>query len=229
MSVFATPLNEQRQFKVKEIISKLDDECTTLIDFGCGSGMMLGLLINFQLVKRIIAIDQQEFFLNELVELLDVTDRDIKYPRTKPLTIEAYKGDILIYDARLLCKDILISIEVVEHLQIADVPIYMNLIFNVYKPKYVIISTPNFDFNVMMEWDRLRNTDHKFEWTKQEFMDWCESCCEYGYTYEWIGCGLKNDIYGTQFALFTRTTEPVPSTEMNIHLELFKQIVYPHE
>ena len=229
MSVFATPLNEQRQFKVKELIAKLD-ACDSLIDFGCGSGMMLGLLINFQLVKRIIAIDQQEFFLRELVEILDVTERDLQYPRERPLTVEAYKGDILRYDARLKNKDIILSIEVIEHLQIESVPVYTELIFKTYKPKYAIISTPNFDFNVMMGWERLRNTDHKFEWTKDEFEEWCSNCCElYGYEYEWVGCGLKNEIYATQFAVFKRVIETDNNTDMTMHLELFKQIVYPHQ
>ena len=228
MSVFPMPLNEQRQFKVKEIIAGLD-KCDSLIDFGCGSGMMLGLLINFELVKNVIAIDQQEFFLKELVELLDVTERDVKYPRARPLTIEVYKGDILLYDARLLDKDILLSIEVIEHLPIPAVPVYTQMIFETYQPKYVIISTPNFDFNTMMGWERLRNTDHKFEWTKQEFIEWCEKCCKYGYEYEWIGCGLKNEVYATQFAVFKFIGTKRTITEMSLPLELFKHIVYPHE
>eukprot|EP00835_Amoeboradix_gromovi_P005344 NODE_493_length_7764_cov_0.561644.p3 type:complete len:231 gc:universal NODE_493_length_7764_cov_0.561644:7494-6802(-) len=226
--IFDIPLNEQRQFKVKDIVSKLE-ECDSLVDFGCGSGMMLGLLINFQLVKRIIAVDQQEYYLRELVELLQYTDRDIQHLRKKPLTIEAYKGDILKYDARLVKKDLLISIEVIEHLQIDAVHGYSKLIFMTYQPKYVIISTPNYDFNKMMGWDRFRNLDHKFEWTRKQFIDWCDSCCKYGYSYNWDGCGLKNGVYATQFSVFSRISDPQPITDMCLELELFQQIVYPCE
>ena len=229
MSVFKVLLNEQRQSKVKEIISQLDQR-ESIIDFGCGSGMMLGLLVNFELVKHIIAIDQHEFWLEELVDLLNVTDRDIQYPRKVPLSIEVYKGNLLEFDARLVNKDILMSIEVVEHLQIKDVPLYTSLIFKIYRPLTVVISTPNFDFNTMMEWDRLRNPDHKFEWTKAEFIKWCSDICNtHGYRYEWIGCGLKNDIYATQFAVFTKVVEKQLELEMTLTLKLYKHIQYPHE
>eukprot|EP00834_Sanchytrium_tribonematis_P001684 NODE_43_length_33755_cov_1.178542.p22 type:complete len:230 gc:universal NODE_43_length_33755_cov_1.178542:31072-30383(-) len=228
MNIFPTPLNEQRQHMVKDIVSSISNR-DTLVDFGCGSGMQLGLLVNFELVKKIIAVDQQDFVLKELSELLAVTDRDIDYPRMKPLTIESYLGDFLKFDSRLVGKDILMSIEVIEHLKITDVPTYTQLIFETYRPQTVIISTPNYDFNKMMGWNRFRNLDHKFEWTRIEFEEWSKSACSYGYSYEWRGCGFKDKEFATQFAIFTRDSDELSNVPLEFSFELYQKITYPHE
>jgi len=57
-------------------------------------------------------------------------------------------------------------------------------VFGVYKPKLVVITTPNAEFNVHFpnlrygEVDAtFRHDDHKFEWTRKEFQKWCDEIC----------------------------------------------------
>lgn len=46
-------------------------------------------------------------------------------------------------------------------------------IFAYIQPKIVILTTPNADFNVLFEnFNRMRDADHKFEWTREEYKDW---------------------------------------------------------
>lgn len=52
-------------------------------------------------------------------------------------------------------------------------------IFGIIKPKIVVLTTPNGDFNVLFEMKpgEFRHDDHKFEWTREEFEDWCNHIC----------------------------------------------------
>jgi hypothetical protein len=46
------------------------------------------------------------------------------------------------------------------------------------KPKIVIITTPNREYNVLFEnfEGPFRHWDHKFEWTRSEFQNWVQTC-----------------------------------------------------
>lgn len=61
----------------------------------------------------------------------------------------------------------------IEHLypsELLDLPAN---IFAYIKPKVVIITTPNVEFNVLFPNPReFRHPDHKFEWTRKQFEDW---------------------------------------------------------
>lgn len=52
-------------------------------------------------------------------------------------------------------------------------------IFGFIKPKIAVLTTPNREFNVLfnMPPGTFRHDDHKFEWTRSEFEDWCHHIC----------------------------------------------------
>lgn len=62
----------------------------------------------------------------------------------------------------------------IEHLYPDELDAFPYNIFGFVAAKLVIVTTPNADFNVVFSDDpkRLRNRDHKFEWTRSEFEDW---------------------------------------------------------
>lgn len=68
------------------------------------------------------------------------------------------------------------SIEHVYPNVLEEIPFH---IFGIVKPKLVILTTPNSDFNVLfdMKPGEFRHWDHKFEWTRSEFQDWCNNIC----------------------------------------------------
>lgn len=46
-------------------------------------------------------------------------------------------------------------------------------VFSFIRPKVVIFTTPNSEFNVLFPGlVGFRHYDHKFEWTREEFQDW---------------------------------------------------------
>ncbi|KAJ1910264.1 hypothetical protein H4219_006248 [Mycoemilia scoparia] len=76
--------------------------------------------------------------------------------------------------------------------------------FGYYKPQILIATTPNAEFNVYFPdlkygtpESKFRHDDHKFEWTRNEFKEWCEMVCEtygYEYTIEGIGKIIKKEV-----------------------------------
>ena len=79
-------------------------------------------------------------------------------------------------------------IELLEHLNPYHVNKCIESVFKYLKPNLIVMTTPNNDFNVVFEdlehlkhiggvnqKHRFRHLDHKFEWTRKEFMDWCQT------------------------------------------------------
>ena len=120
-----------------------------------------------------------------------------------------------------LCHfDAVTCIELVEHLLPEVLPSLTKNIFGYIRPKLVIISTPNADFNVLFSnGKKLRHWDHKFEWTAQEFKNWCnEICGEFHYSVDYDGVGVapdnqKNLGFCSQFAVFNKIDQG--SSEVN--------------
>lgn len=84
-----------------------------------------------------------------------------------------------------------IATEVVEHFQLADLPLFVAALFDK-SPELVILTTPNKDYNKVygMGEDELRDHDHKFEWTRAEFEEWGRRIgALYGYEVEFSGIG----------------------------------------
>jgi 2-polyprenyl-3-methyl-5-hydroxy-6-metoxy-1,4-benzoquinol methylase len=71
------------------------------------------------------------------------------------------------------------AIEVIEHLHPEELKAFPKTVFGKYRPKLVIISTPNSEFNVLFpnlahgtSEQQFRHWDHKFEWSRHEFETW---------------------------------------------------------
>ena len=83
-------------------------------------------------------------------------------------------GSLMYRDKRLEGFDAAAVIEVVEHLDPPRLTAFERVLFEFAKPRTVVLTTPNREYNVM--WETLgagafRHPDHRFEWTRQEFQD----------------------------------------------------------
>lgn len=68
---------------------------------------------------------------------------------------------------------VFLSVFSIEHLTLADVECFSEVVFGYMTPVAVIISTPNFEFNSLFSGRAgFRHSDHKFEWTRAEFKSW---------------------------------------------------------
>lgn len=86
-------------------------------------------------------------------------------------------------------------------------------IFGMLKPKIVVLTTPNGEFNVLfdMKPGTFRHDDHKFEWTREEFEAWSNHICvrfpDYCVQFHGIGKppkGIESVGHCSQLGFFIR-------------------------
>jgi hypothetical protein len=83
-------------------------------------------------------------------------------------------------------------------------------VFGLARPKAVVVSTPNADYNALfpnLPPGQLRHPDHRFEWTRAEFEVWARAIEQaFGYRCEIGGIGAVDAERGapTQMAIFRR-------------------------
>jgi hypothetical protein len=88
-------------------------------------------------------------------------------------------------------------------------------VFAFARPRRVIVTTPNAEYN--RRWERLaagtfRHADHRFEWTRAEFQAWARGVAErHGYTVRFAPVGPEDAEVGapTQLAAFTTAPRPL--------------------
>lgn len=150
--------------------------------------------------------------------------------RWEPLRVELWHGNLAVKNERFVGIECIIMSEVIEHLYQSDIDRSIPLLFGHYRPQWIIITTPNYEFNRHIDQystpesrrdhrfldptgrtDRyFRDSDHKFEWTRDEFNHWCQSISStYDYDHHITGCGsYKNYFY--QSVNRTDSSEPNP-------------------
>ena len=84
------------------------------------------------------------------------------------------------------------------------------MVFEFAKPRNIIITTPNREYNVVRENlmnGKLRHPDHRFEWTRAEFHAWSSDIAsKFGYQVRFLPVGSEKDTVGspTQMAVFSK-------------------------
>ena len=102
----------------------------------------------------------------------------------------------------------------IEHVDPGRLPALARAVFGHARPRRVVVTTPNAEYNV--QWEslpagRFRHRDHRFEWTRAEFQGWSERvAADHGYTVRFLPVGPQDDVVGapTQMALFDREARP---------------------
>ena len=98
--------------------------------------------------------------------------------------------------------------EVVEHLDPVRLPALEHSVFVVARPRTVLVTTPNVEYNALFETlpaGQLRHSDHRFEWTRAEFREWATGVADRrGYTVSFEPIGPEDPALGapTQMAAF---------------------------
>lgn len=198
-----TSLNQERLGSVLEEVR--NSGAKTVIDMGCGEGKLTGLLIRESQLKKVTAVDVSFNSLEKAMIRLKV-DQLSETLRNK---LEIFQGSLTYKDERFEGFDCACVIEVIEHLDINRLNAFERILFEFSRPKTVILTTPNVEFNVKyenMQANTLRHGDHRFEWSREQFAGWAISICKkYGYTAEIKNIGEADPVYGspTQMGVFT--------------------------
>lgn len=139
--------------------------------------------------------------------------QSVQFQRQCDQHIYIYKGNATKKYPTLKDKNVQLvtMVELIEHLIPEDIPATLDNVFGYLQPEMCFISTPNKEFNDFFAFTegQMRHWDHKFEWTRNEFLAFCEGVKhKYGYYYRLGGIGEHvsdgSKGYCTQYALFSR-------------------------
>jgi 3' terminal RNA ribose 2'-O-methyltransferase Hen1 len=195
-------LAERRIAAAVEVIREAGVQ--SVADIGCGEGDLIAELARDSRVQRILGVDvsvreleRAKARLDRLAMRLGLRER-----------IELFQSSILYWDERLRGVDAIALLEVVEHIDARRLESLERIIFGEIKPKIVVVTTPNCEYNVMFPALRagaMRHPDHRFEWTRAQFAAWAQhAVAARGYDVRFAPIGDADPVLGapTQMAVF---------------------------
>lgn len=197
-------LNDVRLDAIVEVLRGLGAK--RVADLGCGEGKLLTRLVRERWAAHITGMDAS-------VIALERAAKRIKYNQPggpEEGRLRLLHGALTYRDKRLADMDAATLVEVIEHLDTDRLPAMARVVFGEAKPKAVIVTTPNAEYNTLfpnLAPGALRHPDHRFEWTREEFRQWAKGIEDaYGYRAEFRDVGTVDEVRGapTQMAVFTR-------------------------
>ena len=183
-------LNEQRLNAV--VAEVLAGKHSNVMDLGCGEGHLA-----VDVSPRSLSIARRRLHYDHL-------------PPYKQEKLELLQAGLTYRNDRFRDYDCACLVEVIEHLDSHRIEALERVIFEYAAPEKVIVTTPNKEYNTKYEWlpeGWLRHSDHRFEWTREEFKKWAERTAEkYGYKAEYKEVGEADEELGapTQMEVFTK-------------------------
>lgn len=199
-----TPLAEQRRAAILTALHA--SGAARVLDLGCGQGQLVQALLKDARVTEVVGVDVS-------VRALTIAARRLKLDRMgerQAARVKLVQGSLAYTDNRLKGYDAAVLSEVIEHLDLPRLPALEYSVFGHARPRTVVVTTPNVEYNV--RWESLpaghvRHGDHRFEWTREEFRAWAATVAgRHGYDVEFLPVGPDDPEVGppTQMALFHR-------------------------
>ncbi|MEU9997805.1 3' terminal RNA ribose 2'-O-methyltransferase Hen1 [Streptomyces sp. NPDC050848] len=204
------PLAVQRRDAILAALRAAD--ATRVLDLGCGQGQLVQALLKDVRFTDIVGVDVS-------VRALTVAGRRLRLERLgerQAGRVKLIQGSLAYTDKRLTGYDAAVLSEVIEHLDLPRLPALEYAVFGSARPRTVLVTTPNVEYNV--RWESLpaghvRHSDHRFEWNREEFRAWAGRVAEqYGYGVEFTPVGPDDPEVGppTQMAVFTQGAPSTP-------------------
>ncbi|GAA3128549.1 3' terminal RNA ribose 2'-O-methyltransferase Hen1 [Planomonospora alba] len=195
------PLNTLRREAVLTVLRELG--ARTVIDLGCGTGQLVGALLDDPSFTKVAGTDVSARALAAAARRLRLD----RMPDRRRERLELFQGALTYTDDRFAGYDAAVLMEVVEHVDPPRLAALERVVFGAARPGHAVVTTPNAEYNVRYPFlTGMRHPDHRFEWTRAEFAAWAERvCAEYGYTAAFRPVGDDDPEVGppTQLAVFT--------------------------
>uniref|UniRef100_A0A8D8XMU0 Small RNA 2'-O-methyltransferase n=1 Tax=Cacopsylla melanoneura TaxID=428564 RepID=A0A8D8XMU0_9HEMI len=241
---FVPPLYIQRYQAVMKVLTQDQHagRVHKIAEFGCAEFAMFKYYKKLPSVNRVLFVDIDEELLVHKCERVMPLTCDYLIQRDSELSASLFCGDVSVPDERMNDVDVVVAIELIEHLYPPTLENVPYNLFGVIQPYLIIITTPNGEFNWLFDdyvEGTFRHDDHKFEWTREQFQCWAENLVtRYPmYTVQISGIGpppaCKSEAqfgHCSQMALFTRTGERnvqnIP-THVGEPYKLIKTVTYP--
>ena len=172
---------------------------------GCGEGKLLKSLLEEKALTEIVGMDVS-------YRSLEIASRNLRLDRMPPKQrdrLMLLHGSLMYRDKRLAGYDAATVVEVIEHLDAPRLTAFERVLFEAARPKTVIVTTPNAEYNVKFDTlpaGQFRHKDHRFEWTRDEFQRWSRRIGErFGYGVRFLPIGDEDPQLGapTQMGVFS--------------------------
>jgi 3' terminal RNA ribose 2'-O-methyltransferase Hen1 len=201
-------LHQQRHGVILSVLNAKG--ARSVIDLGCGEGKLIRDLLRHSTFEKVWGMDVSHRSLQIAADRLHVDTLPSKVKQR----LELFQGSLMYRDSRLEGFDAAVLCEVIEHLDQPRLAAAERVVFECARPRVVIVTTPNQEYNVV--WESLpagtmRHRDHRFEWTREEFRAWAAGvCARFGYGCEFRAVGAEEEGVGapTQMGVFTRADVP---------------------
>jgi 3' terminal RNA ribose 2'-O-methyltransferase Hen1 len=197
-------LNDQRLGSVLAALKSIG--AARVLDLGCGEGRLLQALLKEKQFTDIVGMDVSHRALETAHDRLHYDG----LPTFQKERLRFLHGSLIYRDQRLAGFDAAAVVEVIEHLDAARLAAFERVLFECAKPKHIVITTPNCEYNV--KWETLpagkfRHRDHRFEWTRAEFQEWANRvAARFGYNVRFLSVGPEDSVVGspTQMGVLER-------------------------
>jgi 3' terminal RNA ribose 2'-O-methyltransferase Hen1 len=195
-------LNEQRHAAVVAAVKAAG--ARRVLDLGCAQGRLVGRLLDEKQFDLIVGLDVS-------LRALEDAERRLKLdrmPERRRQRIRLMHGSLMYRDDRLAGFDAACLVEVIEHQDPPRLAALERAVFEFARPKTVVVTTPNIEYNVRFETlpaGQFRHRDHRFEWTRAQFHEWADQTAQrFGYRVRFLSIGDNDPLLGspTQMGVF---------------------------
>jgi 3' terminal RNA ribose 2'-O-methyltransferase Hen1 len=197
-------LNEKRLGAVVAVLRA--SGAKRVLDLGCGSGRLVGALMQEPAFAEIVGVDISH-------RALELAHDRLRLARLAPRQrerVRLFQTALTYRDGRLAGFDAAAVVEVIEHLDQPRLAAFERVVFEHARPGTVVVTTPNREYNVKFDGlpaGSFRHRDHRFEWTRGELEHWAGQVAgRFGYGVRFLPVGPQDPAVGapTQMAVFER-------------------------
>ena len=203
----APPVKPLHGLRADAVLAALKDiGAHRVADLGCGEGALLQRLVVDPAYTLIVGTDVSSRLLGIAEERLGLRE----FSDAQRARVQLLQSSVTYQDDRIADLDAIVLMEVIEHIDADRLGSVESSVFAQARPGAVIVTTPNAEYNPLypnLAPGAFRHSDHRFEWTRQEFHNWAAGICERnGYSVEYRSVGDDDPLAGpaTQLALFRK-------------------------
>ena len=145
-----------------------DSGAGRVLDLGCGDGDLFVRLAVEPFLTELVGLDICRTSLDRLRVRLAGCDAVVPRIDLREASMIEVSPDLAGFDCAIL-------IETIEHIDPDRLSKVENALFHRLRPRTVVITTPNSEFNALLgvPSHRMRHPDHRFEWDRAQFRRWC--------------------------------------------------------